>query len=77
MASNNDDNNTLFFINPRDAFGRAGNEVRRALVVADKSVLVASIAMDAYLIGRAIHTDLRQHGIDDQENIDQSIRFCG
>ena len=77
MSSNNDDNNTLLFINTRHAFGSAGNEVRRALVIADDGVIMALIALDPYFIVSAIHTDVRQHGIDVQENIDQSISFCG
>jgi hypothetical protein len=47
----------LSFVNPRHAFGRAGDEFTRTLQTTNNCVLVATIVVDAYLIGRAIYKD--------------------
>jgi len=59
MATDDDDNNRLSFINPRYSLGIITKENGKALVVVIKDMLVASAAMDAYQLGRAIYTDYR------------------
>ena len=60
MATDDDDNNRLPFINPRYSLGIITKEGGKALVVVKKGVIVVSAAIDVYRIGRAIHTDCRK-----------------
>jgi hypothetical protein len=57
MASDDDDNNRLPFINPRYTLGIITKEGGKALAVVRKGMTVVSVAIDAYRVGRAVHTD--------------------
>ena len=60
MATDDDDNNRLPFINPRYSFGIITKEGGKTLVVVRKGVVVVSAAIDVYRIGTAIRTDCRE-----------------